>query len=108
MTVIKMTTVTLLVISSALVQFISTHSLHRAVKIFSLSHRVRPANTTATKTAGIMLNIMAQRATHGRHSSRHHHSNVFYDFLNNAESAAWKYAALSVYIRKKAEVLSSA
>ena len=45
--------------------------------------------------------VMAQRATHGRHSSRHHHSNVFYDFLNNAESAAWKYAALSVYIRKK-------
>ena len=30
-----------------------------------------------------------------------HHSNVFYDFLNNAESAAWKYAALSVYICKK-------
>ena len=83
------------------IQFISTHSLHPAVKIFSLSHRVRPANTTATKTAGIMLNIMAQRATHGRHSSRHHHSNVFYDFLNNAESAAWKYAALFVYIRKK-------
>ena len=41
--------------------------------------------STATKTAGIMLNTTAQRATHGRHSSRRHRSNVFYDFLNNAE-----------------------
>ena len=41
---------------SSMGQFISTHSLHRAVKIFSLSHRERPA-TCRNENGWYMLNM---------------------------------------------------